>query len=160
MTGEQQQTRLASLFPADVVTAEADPTTIVGALHAAERACIVQAAQKRQREFTAGRLCARRALAEFGLADQPLLAGEDRTPSWPAGIIGSISHCRRYCGVAVARRGVLVAVGLDVEPQDGFATEIWDSVLTANERRWVERHPIGQRESLAKLLFSAKECTY
>ncbi len=160
MRHEPSTTPLSPLFPPSVVTAVADPAGLTGPLPAAEQACIAGVGRRRQREFRAGRLSARRALALLGWTDFPLLIGPDRTPCWPSGIVGSISHCRTYCGVAVARAGQIAAIGLDIEPQQGFPRADWDAVLTPAELRWLATRPAGDQERLAKLCFSAKECTY
>ncbi|MEI8635195.1 hypothetical protein P4S72_30355 [Vibrio sp. PP-XX7] len=53
-----------------------------------------RAVLKRKCEFLAGRLCAKRAMAECGInAETTLGIGEHREPLWPEGVIGSISHC-------------------------------------------------------------------
>ncbi|MFC1475832.1 hypothetical protein ACFLQW_02380 [Candidatus Zixiibacteriota bacterium] len=51
-----------------------------------------------------GRLCTRKALAQLEIVNFPILVRSDRTPIWPAGIVGNISHGDDYCGVAVARQ--------------------------------------------------------
>jgi 4'-phosphopantetheinyl transferase EntD len=60
------------------------------------------AVDSRLREFATGRSCARQALAGLGLAPAPILRGAKREPLWPAGIVGSITHCRGYRAAAVA----------------------------------------------------------
>ena len=106
---------IEALFPDGVVTVESTDAFSEDALRPEERAGLGRAVEKRRREFAAGRACARRALARLEIADAVLPIGPDRLPAWPAGIVGSITHCAGYCGVAVARRGSILCLGLDAE---------------------------------------------
>ena len=106
---------IEELFPDGVVAMVASEAMWEGRLFPEEAACIERAVAKRRREFTAGRLCARAALARVGVPPAPLLPNSDRTPRWPEGIVGSISHCDGYCGVVVARRERFAGLGLDAE---------------------------------------------
>jgi len=60
----------------------------------------------------------------------------------------------------VARVGEIRAVGLDAEPAAPLDLELWDKVLTPPEMRWLSRQPSRDQGLLAKVIFSAKECTY
>lgn len=118
------------------------------------------AAEKRAREFTAGRLCARRALAESGAPDGPLKVGNDRLPSWPSGFTGSITHAEGFCGAVVAKRRDARALGLDAEVIAQVSLEIWPEILTATETVWIKTLPPGQQRRAAALIFSAKEAFF
>jgi 4'-phosphopantetheinyl transferase EntD len=61
-----------------------------------EAAMIEASVARRRREFAAGRLCARRALAAIGGPWLPIPMGRLRQPIWPSGYDGSISHDRRF----------------------------------------------------------------
>src|SRR5438874_13378259 len=67
-----------------------------------EAAAVASAVPSRQREFATGRACARQALAALGVAPVPLDRGAGGAPAWPAGGVGSITHCAGYRGAAVA----------------------------------------------------------
>lgn len=160
---------LQSLFPKGVVIAvasalrggrEADPGSMRGRLLPEEEACVAAAVLKRKLEFTAGRMCARRAMARLGFADYPLLPGPDRVPVWPPGVIGSISHTDGFCGVALTHGGPLNGIGLDIESAQGLDEQYWPLVLCPSEQRWLGRFGTDTRGRLAKLMFSAKECAY
>src|ERR1041384_4989182 len=70
-----------TLFPAEVLTLAATPEMWSGTLLPQEEACLSpRAIAKRRREFTAGRVCARAALARLGIRGVPLVAGPDRSP--------------------------------------------------------------------------------
>src|SRR5258708_8108427 len=93
---------IPKLLSDEVLTVEADEACWRGSLLSLEESLVAKAVPKRRREFTAGRNCARRALAQLGYPDFALLAGSHGQPLWPPGIAGSITHCDDYCAVAVA----------------------------------------------------------
>ncbi len=160
MAADVESTCLQALFPEGVIALAGDPEKLDGALFPEEQASIARAARKRVQEFTAGRVLARRALEILGCGAMPLPARKDRTPAWPAGAIGSITHTRGFCGVAVALRSRVRGIGLDAERAADLKDELVPRVCTAREREWLARQPEQSRGSLAKLLFSAKECVY
>ncbi len=149
---------IATLFEAPVVTVSATAAMESGELLPEEAACIRRAVAKRRREFTAGRLCAREALAKLGIHGFPLVADPERVPLWPPGVVGSISHCKGYCGVAVARQDALVALGFDVERAEPLEAELLARICTPRER---ERLPArAGAPDAGKLTFCAKESFY
>ncbi len=150
---------IENLFPDDVVTVEATAEMWTGPLLPEEEACLTRAFPKRRREFTAGRLCVRRALELLGIRDFPLVSGPDRFPVWPEGITGSISHCRDFCGTAVARKGRILSVGLDVERPGPLEEKIVKRICTQTELSRLDE-TVMSRNDWAKLIFSAKEATY
>jgi 4'-phosphopantetheinyl transferase EntD len=115
---------------------------------------------KRQAEFCAVRICARRLLARLGIDNYPLLPNRDRSPCWPDGVIGSISHTQGYCAVVASRAGRLIGLGIDVEQDDPLKPELIRLVCTDRERRWLEAQSEDERYRLAKLIFCAKESAY
>lgn len=149
-----------TLFPSEVVTITATPDMWSGSLFPEEEACILRAVAKRRGEFTAGRLCARKALSLLGIEGFPLLMGADRLPVWPAGVVGSISHCPGHCGVAVARAGPIVSLGLDVEEANALGGDLVPMVCSDRELEQAALFPHLAREQVAKILFSAKECAF
>jgi len=128
-------------------------------LFAEERQAIARAVEKRRREFTAGRLCARSLLAEMGHPASALLVGDQGAPLWPADIVGSITHCADRCFVALAERSRFVGVGIDVEPASPLSEALLQMVCTPRElemgRSWA-----GVDENWSKIIFSAKESYY
>ena len=84
----------AGLLPAGVVAAELRTPGDPSLLEPEEALAVANAVPKRVQEFAAGRLCARRALAEFGVVDFPVRAARDRQPIWPEFLVGSITHTR------------------------------------------------------------------
>jgi 4'-phosphopantetheinyl transferase EntD len=154
------KTLINLLFPEDVITAEADPTVVREAFYPEEEAYVRNAVPKRRQEFAAGRLCARSALARFGVKNFPLLAGKNREPVWPPGIVGSISHTDRYCGVAIAWKTKFESLGLDVELARIIDEYYWKKICTRKELAWITSLPSDRRQENAALIFSAKECLY
>jgi 4'-phosphopantetheinyl transferase EntD len=131
-----------------------DPDT----LSPREAAHLGRAVPKRAAEFAAGRHCAREALRQFGVVGWDLLVGADRVPLWPDGMVGSISHTARFCAAVVAERRRFHSLGLDVETDRRVTADLYEQFLTATERRRLGG--IGDAESLATLIFSAKEAFY
>jgi 4'-phosphopantetheinyl transferase EntD len=151
---------IASLFPPGIECAEGSIASLQESIAPAEESCTHPFVPKRRREFIAGRVCARRALARLGIDNFALLPGPDRYPGWPPGVVGCISHSKDYCAVAAARLGQYSSVGLDVESRDALDSELWQSVFMAPELRWLDGQPEEERVTWATVLFSAKECVY
>jgi len=109
---------LERLLPAEVSVAASRGDMPDASLFPEEEAAIGGAIEKRRREFATARTCARRALVRLGVAPQSILPGPGGAPSWPAGIVGSITHCDGYRGCAVARVTDLRSIGIDAEPNE------------------------------------------
>ena len=127
-------------------------------LHPVEERYVRGAITKRTREFAAGRACARRALASLGIDNFPLQVVGDRSPLWPAGVLGSITHTDQYCAAAVCRRGTIKGLGIDAERVDPLPEDMIPMVCTPNERAALMG--FARPGTWAKLLFSAKESIY
>ncbi len=151
---------LTLLFPAGVIGAELRGPGEPAQLLPAEAAATARMAPGRAREFAAGRMCARRALAEFGIVDFPLLRAPDRQPVWPEGIVGSITHTDGYCAAVVARRSEFLGLGIDSEVVGAVGEHLWPKIATTAERAWLAELPAAKRPQAATLLFSAKEAFY
>ena len=156
---------IADILPPAAVAAESlgpDPPAGPG-LFPAEEALVRTAGPGRRAEFTAGRACARAALAGLGLAGldlaaAPVLAGRAGEPRWPAGVTGSITHCAGYRACAVARIADVAAIGIDAEPDAGLPAGLIESVAGPAERAWLARQAApAPAVCWDRLLFSAKE---
>jgi len=150
------------LFPNHVVVETGIPGQIEGELYEQETACVERAIEKRREEFAAGRLLARRALGKLGVAPGPLLPADDRSPIWPEGIAGTISHTRNFCAVAVAPHDRSRCLGLDIEDGSPLKAELAERICTPRELEWLAANTSTDEERgrLAKLVFSAKEAFY
>jgi 4'-phosphopantetheinyl transferase EntD len=136
--------------------AEAFADVATARLPRVERRAIAGAVLGRRREFATTRHCARRALAGLGAPTRPLPPDRDRLPRWPAGVVGSLTHCAGYRGAAVAWRDDVHSVGIDAEPHAALPEGVADLVLTAGERSL--RSDAGLHTD--RLVFCAKEAVY
>ncbi len=151
---------LQALFPAGVVVAEMREPGEVCQLLPREADTLTRAVPKRIGEFVAGRLCARRALAELGIVNFALEVLQDRTPKWPASVVGSISHTAGMYLAAVAANSQVAALGIDCEVVGHVSAEIWPTICGATECKWLESLPARERPAAVTLIFSAKEAFY
>ena len=150
----------ASLFPEGVAAAELRVAGDASLLAAEEASVVANAVPKRVGEFAAGRLCARRALAELGIANFALKAAGDRQPIWPEGIVGSITHTEGMYAAVVAKRTLLRAIGVDTEAAGSVKPELWPRILVAVELDWLASLERRARAAAATLIFCAKEAAY
>ncbi|PTE23570.1 phosphopantetheinyl transferase [Cereibacter changlensis JA139] len=132
-------------LPAGVAVAACDPRDPQPPLLPGEA---VRGIARRQREFSAGRAAVRLCMAELGLAPQAVPAAPDRSPLWPPGLSGSITHSATACLAALTRAPQLL--GLDIEPDAPLPPEMHSLVLRPEERDCPD--PL--------LAFSAKEAAY
>ncbi|GHE16133.1 4'-phosphopantetheinyl transferase family protein [Streptomyces alanosinicus] len=137
-----------------------EPDGPSAALHPREAAHLEHALPKRRREFTATRVCARRALRALGIPPAPILPGSHGAPQWPAGVVGSLTHRRGYCAAAVARATDLLALGIDAEPNAPLPPAVVTTFALPEERRHLRAHPDHPGVHRDRLLFSAKESVY
>jgi 4'-phosphopantetheinyl transferase EntD len=152
---------LEALFAPGVVAADLHGAASAGFLTESESAAVSHCAPKRIGDFTAGRLCARRALAAFGVVDFALLPAADRQPVWPQGYVGSITHTEGYSAAVVGRRAQFRSLGVDAEMISSVHVELWPRILGEAEQRQVAQLETPQvRERAAALIFAAKEAFY
>ena len=117
-----------------------------------------RAVERRRREYTIGRSCARRALRKLAVGDVPILRGAAREPLWPPGIVGSITHCAGYCAAAVAIGARIVTVGIDAESHGRLPPGVLEQVSLPAERARIAAGPPGVHWDC--LLLSAKESVF
>lgn len=152
--------RLRSLFSSAVALEAMAPKLVDEELFPDELEHIRAAAPVRRAEFGTARVCARRALAALGLPPVSLAPRADRSPQWPAGVTGTISHTRDCCAVAVAKSPPVRALGLDIEVVRPLEPGVDAMILTQRELAFVRAAPRERRDELVILLFSAKEAYY
>jgi len=124
-----------------------------------ERECLGVVVDKRLREFTTGRACARKSLLKLGISPCPIRIGPQREPIWPKGIAGSITHCTGYCAAAVARSVDLASIGIDAEENLPLGEGVLELISTPRERAEIYLRG-GDRLHWDRLLFSAKESVF
>lgn len=164
MSGGGKPTRssvLDELLGEGVETVECRPSLdFVNELLPEELPLIEKAVEKRKAEFAAARVMARQAMLHLGVAAVPLLRYDSRAPRWPDGIIGTITHTRDYCAVALTNAAELRSIGIDAEVNEPLKPELVERVCTEAERHWLQSRAKEERGCLAKLIFSAKEAFY
>ncbi len=152
---------LQELLPSAVAAAEVfgDPPGL--RLYPEEEACVARAVERRRREFTTGRHCARVALTRLGVGPSAIPRGERGAPRWPDGVVGSLTHCAGYRAAAVARAADLVTIGIDAEPNEPLPAGVLDSISLPRERaRLAAIAASVPGVCWDRLLFSAKEAVY
>ncbi len=152
---------IETLLPPTVVAVHAFSDIPGEAPYPGEQDLVAKAVETRRREFVTARRCAREALGKLGHAPAPIRSGPRREPVWPAGVVGSITHCAGYRAAAVARDTDLAGLGVDAEPHDVLPEGVREAVTVAGEpdllRRLGHDHPTVHWD---RLLFSAKESVY
>jgi 4'-phosphopantetheinyl transferase EntD len=152
---------IGRILPDGVAWAEAFDDPAEAMLFPEEQALLTRAVDKRRREFTTGRHCARRALASLGIAPVPILPGLRGAPQWPPAIVGSITHCASYRAAAVAPAARVATIGIDAEPHgplpDGVLATIARPAETVHLRDLARRRTDVRWD---RLLFCAKEAVY
>lgn len=123
-----------------------------------EQPLISRSVDKRRNEFITARHCARLAMEALGVAPAPILKGEKGEPQWPAGVVGSLTHCQGYRGAVVARSSRVRSLGIDAEPHDVLPDKVLEAISLPIERHEIGALPAGLHWD--RILFCAKEATY
>jgi enterobactin synthetase component D / holo-[acyl-carrier protein] synthase len=152
---------LEMILPAEVESQECFGEAPGGALFPEEKKTIAHAVESRRRQYAAVRSCARTCLARLGYARVPILPGVGGAPTWPAGVLGSMTHCAGYAAAAVGPISRISAIGIDAEPDVPLPEGLLDLVATPAERdRLAATQPGPDSPHWDRLLFSAKEAVY
>lgn len=152
---------LAEALPATAAVVEVRGDVPDAILFPEEKKVIGRAVEKRRREFRTGRACARAALAELGVEAQAIPSGPRGEPQWPAGIVGSITHCDGYRACALAHRADLVTIGIDAERDTALPEGLIGDIALPEERRALDLLTAEEPgTSWDRLLFSLKETVY
>tara|TARA_E500000305_G_C4023179_1_gene240138 strand:- start:980 stop:1705 length:726 start_codon:yes stop_codon:yes gene_type:complete len=119
---------------------------------------MLRAVDKRKAGYLAGRYCAREALEAFELTHFVILNAPDRSPIWPNGLLGSISHSEDHAIAVIGDDRYLVGLGTDIEPiiGDDAMRETQSQVLNPEELHLLECSGLSRRQ-LFTVLFSVKE---
>jgi 4'-phosphopantetheinyl transferase EntD len=152
---------IEKILPPEAVAVDTREELLDIELFPEERAALGRPVEKRRREFVTARACARRALAQLGLPPSPIAAGERGQPLWPAGVVGSITHCDGYRACAVGRAGELAGLGIDAEPHLPLPAGVIGEIARVEERPLLAR--LAREQPTVhwdRLLFCAKETVY
>jgi len=123
---------------------------------AEDHRAVARATPGRRAEFATGRDCARAAL---GARDLCVSQAPDRSPVWPIGFVGSLTHAAGLCAAAVGRATDCAALGIDIEASGAVTVELATWILRHDERA---AYPSLWNEGAdgLTLFFSAKEAVY
>jgi 4'-phosphopantetheinyl transferase EntD len=149
------------IVPATVAAEEAYEHAEDAPLYPEEEALLVRVVPKRRREFTTARHCARAALARLGVPPAPIIPGQRGAPTWPAGVVGSMTHCAGYVAAALAHQHDIVTIGVDAEPHEPLPDGVLRMVGLDVERDDLVRLAAAAPDVCwDRLLFCAKEAVY
>jgi 4'-phosphopantetheinyl transferase EntD len=152
---------IGDILPSQVAAEEAFGNVLSIELFPAEEAVIANAVDKRRHEFITARACARVALGKLGLPPVPIVPGLRGAPQWPAGVVGSITHCAGYRAAAVAHDRDIVTIGLDAEPHDTLPDGVLGAVASpAEQARVAGLSAARPGVCWDRMLFCAKETVY
>jgi 4'-phosphopantetheinyl transferase EntD len=162
LASAHEQAILAGILPSGVESAEVfGGDCDDGELFPEEAALVAGATAKRRGEFTGVRVCARLALARAGVRPAPIMPGPSGSPRWPAGIVGSMTHCDGYRAAAVGRADTFAAIGIDAEPHAALPGGVLPRVAKESERMALAGlTAVAPEFCWDRMLFSAKESVY
>ena len=121
------------------------------------------AVKKRQYEFLMSRYCAKLCLEQLGLRPAPLISADaDRSPIWPEGFVGSITHTEGWAGAIVGKQSAVRSVGIDFEHEidRDHSSLVQHICLEEAELDAMSTHLNCSRERALTIIFSAKESFY
>jgi len=149
------------LLPKNVVVCAGPILEEAPALTDRERASAGPLDEERLREFKSGRFYAKCALAMLELHNLHIPIGSNRSPMWPRGVVGSLTHVRwrdgGHVAAAVGRASEFCGIGIDIEKEEGLHPSLWDHVLTRREFERLRTLPPPIRGVEVQLVWCAKE---
>lgn len=116
--------------------------------------------EKRIKDFSSGRFCAREVLGRLGNVNSEILIGPGKEPLWPDGFVGSISHSKNIVGAVVSKSSQLVSIGLDIEKMGRVKKGMWNILFTQNEQKFLNTLSNDEEVFYTTLYFSMKESFY
>jgi 4'-phosphopantetheinyl transferase EntD len=125
------------------------------AIRADEAGSFSNCAKIVRRQGGAARIAARKLLNAARYGDWPLLRRVGIGPSWPPGVVGSLSHSETHAVAALASSASFAGLGIDIEPAAPLPTDILNFVALPREREFLDCDSIQSR-----VLFCAKEAAY
>lgn len=134
---------------------------LAGRLFDDEAVEIESVVTRRRIEFIASRTLAHSLMRIRQWPVRAVPRGPDRSPQWPTGLCGSITHTDTRCAVAIAADNEIWALGLDLEPLCPIEPHLWEMICRPAEfaaLKGLDFPPaMGTR---VRCLFSAKEAFY
>lgn len=149
---------IEALFAVPVSACVATPEMREAVLTVGEAMCVARAKPERRAEFASGRAAARIALDRLGLKVASIPSQADRSPLWPPGHVGSISHCDGFCAAVAASVRHAGSVGLDAE----LARPLPETVgrLVCSDADGPQSPALRTNSLWPTIVFSAKEAAY
>jgi 4'-phosphopantetheinyl transferase EntD len=128
-------------------------------LHPVEQSALgPRVVEQRRLSFAVGRLAARDALGELGIADVGIPRAPSGQPLWPDAVVGAISHSRDVALAVVGWRADYAGLGIDVEDLGrGPTPRAARLICRPAEMEWAAPDASNQRLAM---LFSAKEAVF
>lgn len=118
---------------------------------------------QRKSSFQAGRELASLAISSILDTKYVYSVGmnKDRSPNWPDGIVGSISHSQNHVIVSVADGSQFLSLGVDVEMKmtDRISQMCTSTIFVEGEQNLYKNSWLGFEEFVT-LVFSAKESIF
>lgn len=151
---------LLGFFPESMDYKYSDIGVNLQPVHRLEEECTRRFCSSRRREFIVGRMCARYLLERIGVKDFPLLVGDSRSPLWPEGIVGSITHQDSHCLVIAGGRDCNMSVGVDVETIQSIDCDSQKQLFTKAEIEFNSAQHKGSESSFYIMAFSIKEAIF
>ncbi|TQV87405.1 4'-phosphopantetheinyl transferase family protein [Aliikangiella coralliicola] len=120
-----------------------------------------KAVVKRQAEFLAGRYAAATALGKLGINATHIPIGNHRSPVWPKGVNGSITHTNNTALSVVGLSQYITFLGVDREDwiKPDTVEQVKEIVIKGSEEKRLRQNSIDFNKALT-LTFSAKECLF
>jgi 4'-phosphopantetheinyl transferase EntD len=150
---------IQALLPPSVLLLAAPVGSWMNEIESKEREIVQHAVRSRQNEFSTGRMLAAQALGELGAHASPVLRGSMNEPVWPTGVVGSITHTKDVCLVAVAKTKHLIGLGIDIEADRAEFANLAHLILRPEEAAATSRQTQSETAS-SRLAFCAKESVY
>lgn len=120
-----------------------------------------QATKNRKIEFFAGRVCAETAFERLSGKKIRIASSPDRSPVWPSGFVGSISHCEGFATAVVAAKSAVNGIGVDAEIliSPSQVSLLSDMFILPEELNLIQSDH-WSNSKFATLIFSAKESIF
>ena len=110
----------------------------------------------RRKQYSSGRRAVQLGLSSFNVTEIPILF-DDRKPSWPVSIVGSIAHSHSLAVALVGFKQDFRGVGIDILPKRAVSDKVRERILLEEESQVVLR---GGDQDWQTMFFCAKESIY
>ncbi|MXZ43577.1 MAG: 4'-phosphopantetheinyl transferase superfamily protein [Gammaproteobacteria bacterium] len=125
-------------------------------LSEAEKAYVNRVNEVRRNQYSSGRRAAELGLSFLSVNTAPYVVDE-RRPTWPQSIVGSIAHSNILAVALVGLKQDFRGVGIDILPTRGVSDKVRERILLDEELKVVSE---GGDQDWQTMLFCAKESVY